>query len=208
MKRRRVLTPEEVAAVDRQAVDSVMADRLIETIEALRERSEWLHRHYENAVHMKVALWLAETQDELAEAASWVSNEVSCWIEIDDIAADPWAHDWRKFWASRDSITGESRTCNLCGDPATTFGNKMAACGNRHWKALNGELPDEQCRLCNDVRVCAHDLDGSPVCADCWPGERLLAERRRDWAARFYDDPDDLRRLVARAMGDDAESSR
>lgn len=185
-RRTRALTPEEVDAIDPAFIDSVAGDRLIATIREREQQMKFLARQYAAYVHMQVALVCADLQGELKEAAEWVVNGADQWLSAADLAKDPWAHDWRRFWNSRDSITGEpAKECGICGAPATIWNSDLAACDRRHWDALHGCLPDEQCRLCNEVRVCAHELAGSPVCADCWPGERLLAERRAAWKARF-----------------------
>lgn len=176
------MTDEEIDAIDPAFIDSVTGDRLLAELRRERARGDHLADGYASYVHAKITLWLACIQDEPAEAAAWVSADVEEWIDAEDIANDPWAHDWRKFWRSRDPFSYKpAKTCGVCGAPATTWGQHMAACGTRHWKALKGELRDEQCRLCNEVTVCAHDLAGSPVCADCWPGERLLADARAAW---------------------------
>lgn len=168
------LTPEEVDAIDPAFIDSVTGDRLIEALRSARSALEMTAGSHATAIHGQVALWLADQQGELEEAAGWAVNGVCQWIDIDDIATDPWAHDWRKFWNSRDSISGkDAAPCGICGEPSTIWSGigatRLAACNERHWKALHGRLPDEQCRLCNEVTVCAHDLAGSPVCAVCWP---------------------------------------
>jgi hypothetical protein len=168
----------------------VTGDRLLHTIKQMQVQGETLVRAYEDQLHKRVALWLAIAQDDAAEAALLITADVDAWLDLDDISSDPWAHDWRKFLSSRSSITGEpSKSCGICGDPARIWGQGLAACNDRHWNAMQGRLPDEQCRLCNEVKVCAHDLDGSPVCADCWPGKRLLRDRRAAWASRFKANP-------------------
>ena len=180
------LSPEEVDAIDPTSIDSVTGDRLVHTIRSLRDHMGFLETMFSASSNMKVALWLADVQGELAEAAKWAISDVPEWLDLKEIAAHSWAHDWRRFWQSTDSFTGEkAKPCDICGAPATFRSGRMAACGKRHWKALKGELPDEVCRLCNRVVVCAHDLDGSPVCTDCWPGERLLSERRSAFAKRL-----------------------
>lgn len=175
----------DLDAIDPTCIDSVTGDRLIAELRRTRESVEMWGQSYARLVQDQIAVWLAVIQGEPAEAAQWMANGVDQWIDAGDMAKDPWAHDWRKFWHSYDHAGKPQKPCMVCGDPATTWGQRMAACGSRHWRALKGELGDEQCRLCNEVRVCAHDLDGSPVCADCWPGERLLAERREAWRARM-----------------------
>ena len=178
----------DLDAIDPTCIDSVTGDSLIAELRRTRETMGWLSRSYGRLVHNQIAVWLAVIQGEPAEAAQWMANGVDQWIDTGDMAEDPWAYDWRKFWQSRDSEGKPQKPCMVCGDPATTFGAGMAACGTRHWRALKGELSDEQCGLCNEVRVCAHDLDGSPVCADCWPGDRLMADRREAWRVRMVGD--------------------
>lgn len=126
---------------------------------------------------------LAIHQDDTVAAAEYVTADVDNWID-DRTVGDEWAHDWRKFIAAN-ARASRDRRCDICGHPVVTWGKDLAACSKRHWKALQGTLLDEQCRLCNQVTVCAFDLDGSPVCADCWPGERLLADRRAVWARKM-----------------------
>ena len=179
------MTPEECAAVNPQTVDSVTADRLLATIKHLREHAQTMRVGDSDASIMKAAVWLASMQGELEEAAQWIFNETDQWIG-EETWLDEWAHDWRAFWTyHRPKERGGQRLCGVCQHPATTYNRDLAACSTRHVRALRGELGDEQCRVCNKITVCAFESAGSPICADCYPKDRLLAERRAAWAARF-----------------------
>lgn len=181
------LTPEECDQIDPQSVDSVTADRLLYTIRLLREDRETLSWGYSDFAVTKAAAWLAREQGEEEWLARWLANSAEDWI-YDEVVLDPWAHDWRAFMALYLSdIAGfeQHRLCSLCGHPSAIRSKNWGACCDRHRNAILGKLADEQCRLCNEVRPCAFDLAGSPVCADCHPGEQLLADRRAEWAARW-----------------------
>lgn len=183
----RSLSASELEGIDPAFIDSVTGDRLLATIEADREHIAFLMRMYNNHCVEKTALWLADAQGELEVAAQWIVDGVGQWID-DEALSDDWAHDWRSYWAYWGNQHGpdpDHRLCDICGKPATITGKSMQACNTRHHLALRGKLTDEQCRLCNQVVVCAHDLAGSPVCADCWPGDRLLADARQTWAKRW-----------------------
>lgn len=176
------LTEEELDAIDPTCVDSVTADRLIHSLRTARKHVIREMEASYSHLHMLISVWLAAAQDDRAEAVAWVVNSVDQWVDVPDLARDPWAHDWRKFWQSRDMIANKPmETCMVCGEPSTFRSQDYRACSERHWQALSGTLVEEQCRLCNEVTICAYELGRSPVCADCWPGEKLLADRRAAW---------------------------
>jgi hypothetical protein len=182
---------EELDQLDPACCDSVTVDRLIHQVRTEHEIIDLVRGSYSHTLHQLVAIFVAELQGEADEAVQWLANGTWQWMQgetLEELAEDPWAHDWRKFWNSRDFQGMPTTPCNICGAPSTIRGARLAACGDRHWRALQGTLPDEQCRLCNEVRVCAHDLDGSPVCTDCWPGEKLLADRRAAWRKQLLGD--------------------
>mgnify|MGYP006878031174 FL=1 len=184
-----MFTLDEVKALDASSIDSVTADKLIATAVQLFGNVEFLNRNHAWFVHQTVALWCADQQGELLEAAQWAIGDVECWLDADEIASDPWAHDWREFWRSRSQFQdGPTAPC-FCGRPATIHNKNWNACSDRHRLAILGRLLDERCAVCGETKICAYDTStgdapGHPVCADCWPGQRVLAERRAAWSAR------------------------